>query len=130
MLKQNDNFFELVGNLVQLKYMMNNIIERHGSIHPILNKEDYKRLKDRNNYGCFPGLYDLNEETGKMFIGKIESYLLFVKNTYESEKKAQVRTKIDPIVENRLKRIWKETKILMKKYELDYDYDEDTLGEI
>lgn len=130
MLKQNDNFFELVGHLVQLKFMMNNILERHGSIHPILNKEDFKRLKDNNNYGCFPSLYNLKDESGKTFIGKIESYLMYVKNTYELEKTAQTKHKIDPIIENRLKKIWKETKVLMKKHELDYDYEEDTLGEI
>lgn len=132
MLVQNDNFFDLVGHLVQLKYMMKNILERHGNIHPVLNKDDYKRIKDNNEYACFPSLYNINTETGKTFIGKIETYLMYVKDTLELEKEVNetCKVKINPVVENRLRLIWKETKVLMKKHELDYDYNEDTLGDI
>lgn len=129
MLIQNDNFFELIGNLIQLKYMIKNILERHGTLHPKLNKDEYKHLKDKLEYGAFPSLYDL-KKSGKTFIGEIETYLLYIKETLESEKQCEQRKKIDPIVENRLRKIWKETKVLMKKYELDYDYSEDTLGDI
>jgi hypothetical protein len=48
MLIQNDNFFELIGLTTQLKYLMKNILERHGNIHPRLNKDDYKHIKDAN----------------------------------------------------------------------------------
>ena len=129
MLIQNDNFFELIGNLTQLKYMIKNILERHGTLHPKLNKEDYKNLKDKLEIVAFPKLYDL-KKSGKTFIGEIETYLLYIKETLESEKQCETRKKIDPIVENRLRKVWKETKVLMKKYELDYDYSEDVLGDI
>lgn len=130
MLLQNDNFFELIGLTTQLKYMMKNILERHGNIHPILNKDEYKHIKDANEYSAFPSLYNLDKINGKTYLGNVESYLLYIKNTLELEEKASKSKPIDKTILNRLKRIWKETKIAMKLYENDYDFTEDNLGDI
>ena len=48
----------------------------------------------------------------------------------ELEEKASKSKPIDQTILNRLKRIWKETKIAMKLYESDYDFTEDNLGDI
>lgn len=132
MLIQNKNFFSLVGNLEQLKYMMTNILERHGNIHPYHNKDEYKHIKDANHYSAFPSLYDLKNMSGKTYIGKIESYLMFIKNNLEIEERVDKTCshKMDETIVLLLKEVWKETKILMKKYELDYDFSEDLLGDI
>ena len=84
MLIQNDNFFELIGLTTQLKYLMKNILERHGTVHPKLNKDDYKHIKDANEYGSFPSLYNINEMNGNTYIGRIESYLKFLKDTLKT----------------------------------------------
>ena len=129
MLIQNDNFFELIGLTTQLKYLMKNILERHGNTHPRLNKDDYKHIKDANEYGSFPSLYNINEMNGKTYIGRIESYLKFLKDTLEMEEKITTKP-IDCNISSRLRRLWKETKTVMKLYEKDYDFTEDTLGDI
>ena len=37
---------------------------------------------------------------------------------------------IDGVISSRLRKLWKETKTVMKLYEKDYDFTEDTLGDI
>ena len=129
MLIQNDNFFELIGLTTQLKYLMKNILERHGNFHPTLNKDEYKKLKDANEYSVFPSLYSIDEMNGKTYIGRIESYLKFLKDTLEMEEKITTKP-IDGVISSRLRKLWKETKTVMKLYEKDYDFTEDTLGDI
>ena len=129
MLLQNDNFFELIGLTTQLKYLMKNILERHGNIHPRLNKDEFKRIKDANEYSAFPSLYNIDEMNGKTYIGKIETYLKYLKDTLELEEKITSKP-IDTVIVSRLKKLWKETKITMKLYEKDYDFTVDDLGDI
>ena len=130
MLIQNDNFFELIGLTTQLKYLMKNILERHGNFHPTLNKDEYKKLKDANEYCVFPSLYSIDEMNGKTYIGKIETYLMYLKNTLELEENINSKVPINQNIVNRLRKIWKETKVTMKLYEKDYDFGEDELGDI
>ena len=130
MLLQNDNFFELIGLTTQLKYLMKNISERHGSIHPRLNKDDYKHMKDSNEYSLFPTLYNIDEMNGKTYIGRIETYLKYLKDTLEMEEKIVGKNPINPTISNRLRKIWKQTKATMKLYESDYDFTDDDIGDI
>ena len=53
----------------------------------------------------------------------------FLKDKLEMEEKITTEP-IDSIISSRLKKLWKETKTVMKLYENDYDFTEDTLGDI